>query len=205
MGYHVGDIPAADLVIEPLREEQPVDLTPYDGVEASLWLDGDEVLTPGMLATIDNGLIVVEWPTTTVFDEAGIYELRLTAVNDIEGTRERLPLVYLVADTDDGWHTLDSARNAWPDAPPYDAWLYELLVVAKQQVLDYAPKLEAGARPPVNYRKAQLMQCRNLWNATKVDPASGGMGDDSFVIQPFPLDWMVKQVLRPKTGVPVVG
>lgn len=210
MGYYIGDIPATDLVIDPLRHgpdgEMPVDLDPFTTVEVDLYdPNGEQVLTAGFAAAIAEELIVVEWPASSPFEVAGIYSLRPTLRNDGAGHLERLPAVYLVADIEDGWHTLDSARDIWPDAPGYDSWLYELLDIAKQQVLDYAPALAEGVRPPKNYRLAQRMQARNLWNANKVDPASGGIGEDSFVVQPFPLDWMVKQVIRPKTAVPVVG
>jgi hypothetical protein len=107
-----------------------------------------------------------------------------------------------VADTEDGWHTLDTARDDWRDAPGFDAWLYELLWTARNDVLAYAPALAASQRPPLNYRRAQIMQARNLWNAGKVDPASGGMGEDTFVLRPFPLDWTIKQTLRPKRAIP---
>lgn len=112
------------------------------------------------------------------------------------------------------WHDLVSARRMWRDAPADDETLQTLLNTAQQQVVAYAPITydDTGAvvpidpnAVPVNYRQAQLMQARNMWNAGKVDPASAGMGDDTFAIRPFPLDWMVKQIIRPKTGVPIVG
>jgi hypothetical protein len=28
------------------------------------------------------------------------------------------------------------------------------------------------------------------------------MGEDTFVLRPFPLDWTIKQVLRPKRAIP---
>ena len=57
---------------------------------------------------------------------------------------------------------------------------------------------------PTRYALAQLMQAKNMWNAGRVD-ASGGIGDGGdFVIRPVPLDWHVKQLLRPKRGAPRV-
>lgn len=112
------------------------------------------------------------------------------------------------------WHDIESARDQWVDAPLDDERLEELLTVACQQVVAYAPKsvreaLEADdAAPdevPTNLRVAQLMQARNIFNAQRVDAASGGMGEDTFMVRPHPLDWMVKQIIRPRTGVPRVG
>lgn len=106
------------------------------------------------------------------------------------------------------WHDIESARDQWIDAPLDDDVLEELLDVSVQQVIAYAPALAEPAEGeeldvPVNYRRAQLQQARNLWNASKVDP-SGGIGGDDFVIRPFPLDWIIRQTLRPRRGVPRV-
>lgn len=210
MSYYVGDVPAQPLVIEPARwvdgNEQPIDLTPFSQADAQLYdPDGDLVLTPGFLATIDDEVIIIDWPESSPFDSAGIYELRVVLTNDDTEVRERLAPVRLVADQEDGWHTLDTARDDWRDAPAYDAWLYECLWVARNDVLAFAPALDLGQRPPINYRRAQIMQARNLWNAGKVDAASGESGEGTFVLRPFPLDWVIKQVLRPKRAVPGLG
>ena len=57
---------------------------------------------------------------------------------------------------------------------------------------------------PDSYRQAQLMQARNVWNASKASP-SGDFDGASYGLTSFPLDWMVRQLLRPKRGVPVLG
>lgn len=206
MGYYVGDIPAQPLVIEPARNEEPLDLAPYAIAEVELYgPDNQPVVTEGFTGTIDADTVIVEWPGTSPFPVAGIYQLRIT-LRDLDLTvRERVQPVQLVADIEDGWHTLDTARDAWRGAPLYDAWLYEILWAARDQVIAYAPKLADGVVPPPNYRHAQILQARNLWNAGKVDPASGGIGEDSFIMRPYPLDWIIKQILRPKTAVPVIG
>jgi hypothetical protein len=83
--------------------------------------------------------------------------------------------------------------------------LTDLLFIARSSIEAYAPALPedtpAGACP-VTYRHAQLMQTRNLWNATEVD-AGGGFGGDDYTIRPMPLDWIIKQIVRPKTAIPV--
>jgi len=56
---------------------------------------------------------------------------------------------------------------------------------------------------PDRYRLAQLIQVRNLWNAT-MTTASGDLGGDTFQITPRPLDWHVKALLRPAQGRPRV-
>lgn len=103
------------------------------------------------------------------------------------------------------WHTNDTAREQWLDAPDDDDQLSDLLEVAKEQILAFAPARNDADPVPAGYVVAQLMQARNIWNASQADPANGGIGPDGFVSRPFPLDWMVKQLVRPKRGVPVVG
>jgi hypothetical protein len=105
----------------------------------------------------------------------------------------------------DGFHNLATARFAWSDAPYEDTLLQDLLDIAKSQVEAYSYPISSTSwvgQPSL--RLGQLMQARNIWNAQKVDPSSGGMGEDGFVMRPFPLDWMVRQILRPKRGKPVM-
>lgn len=100
----------------------------------------------------------------------------------------------------------ETGTSVWDEAADLpDSLLTDLLFLARSSVEAYAPVLPAdtpAGRCPVAYRHAQLMQTRNLWNATEVD-SGGGFGGDDFSIRPMPLDWIIKQILRPKTGVPV--
>lgn len=105
------------------------------------------------------------------------------------------------------WYTVEAARVDWRDAPLDHFRLLDLLEVAKAQCLAYAP-LPADADPdypPVGHRVAQLMQARNVWNASKTDPASGGIGDDGFMVRVFPMDWTVKALLRPKRAIGAIA
>lgn len=104
------------------------------------------------------------------------------------------------------WHDIESIRSAWDDAEQIeDDILGELLAVAREAVIAYAPKLSAGTTAiPTRYRVGQAAQVKNLWNATQAGP-NGSIGDDTFAIQPRPLDWHVKQILRPARGRPRVG
>lgn len=96
------------------------------------------------------------------------------------------------------WHTIESARDQWVDAPLDDDQLDELLEVAKDAVLAYAPALDFPDVIPVRYRHAQLMQAQNVWNSSKASP-SGDFDGGGYSLSTFPLDWQVKQVLRPRT------
>lgn len=103
----------------------------------------------------------------------------------------------VVVDPNDEWHDVISARLEWAGAPEADGTLYRLLDVARDQVEAYAPAL-AGKPFPERYRAAQLMQARNTWNASL---SNGDQQTDvgGFVVSIRPLDWAVKQLIRPLT------
>lgn len=100
--------------------------------------------------------------------------------------------------------SLEEARSRWVDAPLDDAHLEELLEAARVAVADFAPDLGEDDSVPAAYRIAQLMQARNIWNSSKTDPG-GSIGDGDFIIRPYPLDKNIRQLLRPKRGLPHVA
>ncbi len=124
-----------------------------------------------------------------------------------------MALITEVDNTKGPWHTPETARVEWVDAESFeDSILTELLEIARMQVLAFAPSIPQDIRPgafgetefvPVNYRRAQLQQARNVWNAANTSPG-GDFGTDSYVIQPRPLDWHVKALLRPTRGRPSI-
>ena len=111
------------------------------------------------------------------------------------------------------WHTIDTARNEWLGAPINDSVLQNLLDVARAEVIAYAPAitteihLEDGIVSnvdedyvPDSYRWAHLQHARNIWNAQTTNPAgSFGSEEGGFVLNAFPMDWAIKQRLRPTT------
>lgn len=113
------------------------------------------------------------------------------------------------------WHTAASAYDEWADAVAVadEDVLTELLEVAKEQVMAYAFKSdreayeaaneEAPYDVPLRLRRAQIRQAENMWNAARVD-SSGEIGEGSFVSSPHPLDWHIKQLIRPRRAVPIV-
>ena len=100
--------------------------------------------------------------------------------------------------------TLTTLRAAWRDAPADDTTLNLYLVTATDQCTAYAP-VNAATDHPERFNLAVLVQVRNLWNGNKVQPEAGGYGDEGFTFRVFPMDWQVKNILRPKTAVPVIA
>lgn len=197
MGYYIGDIPAEAIILDP---PETVDLADFTDSTAVVFSPNS--IDTAVPSTLDAGLgvVIIDPPNDeSLFSVDGIHRLRVTLTNFTTGYRVRLPDVPIVVqDPDSEWHTLDSIRAEWPDAQYIDDGpLWELLAIAREQVLEFAPVLADDAPVPDRYRTAQRVQARNVWNASKVAP-DGTVGQDDFVIRPFPLDWHVKQIIRPK-------
>lgn len=197
MGYYIGDIPAEAIILDP---PETIDLA--DFTDSTAVVVGPNTTDTPVPSTIDAGLgvIIIDPPNDeSLFSIEGIHRLRVTLSNFTTGYRSRLPDVPIVVqDSSSPWHTLDSIRAEWPDTETIeDGPLWTLLALARDQVLAYAPPLAEDAPVPDRYREAQRIQARNVWNASKVS-SDGGIGADDYVIRPFPLDWHVKQIIRPK-------
>jgi len=201
MAFYIDDVPSDAFVIEP---PDTIDLAGFTGAEAEM-IDPTGTVTE-LTATIapDDLSVVVAIPATSMFTEEGVHRLRV-ALTDAPA-RQRLPEVRIVVqDPESEWHTLDSIRDEWPDAERLDdVTLWNMLQVVREQVIEFAPTLAEDAPVPENYRLGQRMQVRNTYNAARVAP-DGGTGEGDFIIRPFPLDWHVKHILRPKSGKPVVA
>lgn len=209
--YRVDDIPAAEDVFDV--PAGVVVAAMYTGVTGALYGPTgtsvtltDATFELGVDAS-QNNIITVNWGTATPFATVGLY--RLAFVLTAAGKQLQLPSYPIVVESEDGWHTIASIADGWADVPWQDEIVYELLELAKEQVVAYAPVLvpnvDLSVTIPARYRKGQAMQARNLWTAAKVDPSNGQIGDDTFTIRPYPLDWVVKQILRPKQVLGFVG
>ena len=129
----------------------------------------------------------------------------VSAILSIGGNSFRTVPARFVVDAEDGWLTVPEARSSWRDAPSSDPVLYRLLASARVAVQSWGREVgEAVERPTDNLVDAQQAQARNTWNAVKSDPANQGIGDEGFVLRPFPLDWTVKNLIRPQSAKPVV-
>lgn len=109
-----------------------------------------------------------------------------------------------------GWivNTMDPrVTQLWPgvgDGLEADDLLIFVFEVARIQCERFAPALPEGAVVPENYVAAQVMQARALVRAgiTGSGDQSGGYGETVAV---FPMDWTVKNLLRPRRGRPYFG
>ena len=116
-------------------------------------------------------------------------------------------------------YTAEEALTRWGVGAPSLARMEELLAVSWAQCVAYAPlpapdytslfesALGDGVPEediPPGHREAHYVQAHNIWNATLKAPGAVTYGPDDMPIALHPLDWHVKQLLRPRTAVPKV-
>lgn len=198
-----GDIPGAlVLELEAVDDGAPVALDGITGAAAELVDPAGTVAAYAAAVDVAADTITVSLPNALT--EPGLWALELTVSTATSAVHVE-PAALVVEAVRDGWHTLASARGQWADAPRSDVALHTFLAGAREQCLDYGPPLEAGARPPLAWQQAQLMQARNCWNAAKTDPASGGIGGDELVFRPYPMDATIRYLIRPRRAVGAIA
>ncbi|MFJ6534418.1 hypothetical protein [Microbacterium sp. NPDC091662] len=120
-------------------------------------------------------------------------------------------------------YTVEEAQTRWGVGAPDAGTLEQLLAVSWEQCVAYAPLTlseinfsaifqaalddedpESALEIPAGHREAHFIQARNIWNATLKAPGASTFGPDGMAISLHPLDWHVKQLLRPRTAVPKV-
>lgn len=205
-GLTVGDAYAGPLsvVVVDGADDEPVDLT---GAAVEAWLTGvDGVRYPGTVAIVDPiaGALSVTWAPAVDVTPAGIWALDVKIATAALIAQASWAFVVDVA----SGLTLEQARAEWRDAPDNDVTLRRLLDVALEQVVEYGPRhvadeIAAGGPIPSRYVQAQLSQARNLLNSARMNP-EGAIGGDGFSFSPFPLDWVIRQTIRPKRGKAVI-
>ncbi len=105
-----------------------------------------------------------------------------------------------------GWVDPDADLSEWRDAPSDENTLARYLGSAYEQCLDFLPHRRdaAGVLQPVvpdpvpeRFKLAQIMQARALYNGV-ITGRDDQQGDGSLGVTVFPMDWSVKNLLRPK-------
>jgi hypothetical protein len=189
--YYVGDNPATPITFDLYSEE---DFSAYTSATVS-------IVNPLGATVATVGAVPVEEETITFAIPAGslltpgIYAFDVLLLGEGMVT---LPSVAFVVQEANGWHSLESARREWRDAPEDDAQLFAILDAAREQCLEFAP--ETAGLVPLRFRQAQLLQARSLWQSGSVSQ-DGALGGGEMSVTVFPMDWTVKALLRPKRAV----
>ncbi|MFT4296526.1 MAG: hypothetical protein QM582_14050 [Micropruina sp.] len=96
-------------------------------------------------------------------------------------------------------------RVLWPGAEDYGDGLEWPLQVAITQCATFAPALADDAPVPTNWVAAQVLQTRALVRAGVVGDGDRAGIDGGETVALFPMDWTVKNLLRPRNGRPYFG
>jgi len=205
--FAAGDVVTSTTLIPyETPDGDPVSLDETD-VPTSTLLAPDGTTQPATSSIVDDGTgtrnvlaftfpgdaftLPGEWATSTILAGA-------------DGS-VRLPGVrFIVQDVSSGWLTLFDIRAEWRDAPASDVVLWRLLEIARVQVDEYTPEPKP-LRPTPNLIGAQREQARDVWNQTKTDPTTLGIGDETLTIRPFPMSPWIKDMIRPKRAKPVIA
>lgn len=200
--YTVGDQPPGITATVLDADGDPV---PLDGVWQVLGQllspeGGNQPVAVGWSTDLDS--VDWTWPAGA-FPDPGLYQVSLVLST---ATGELAPdLLPVIVEAVGGWLTLAMARQLWPDATAIpDLPLWFILESAKAASVAYAPALPVGAPIPPNWVQAQLSQARAVWNLMQTAPQSDLIGYDQSAIRVYPLDYNVRQLLRPKSGKPVM-
>ncbi|TPW75894.1 phage gp6-like head-tail connector protein [Schumannella soli] len=146
------------------------------------------------------------------FAAAGLVRVSVTVTAGGGHVSRELEPIVVESALLDGWLTLETARRLWPDAPDEDEALHVLLAAARNACVAWLGGRayvtgEGGDEVPVtpssDWRQAQLMQARAIWQAGRVNRDGGELGLDT--IQLFPLNRDIRNLLIPKTRVPRWG
>lgn len=193
----VGDVPSSVLVL-PLQDSDGDSLDWIDSVTGS-FVDPLGASTPVTVAVRKEAADVfldVTWPSPSPATVAGLAWLNLVAHAAAPGpVVETIDPHPVIVETPGPWLTIAGARSLWDGGPddPWQVFLY--LGNARRACIEYAPEIAAGPIVP-DYLLAQFMQARNTWEADR----SGGteaLGTGEYAITRHPLDWQVKELLRP--------
>jgi hypothetical protein len=101
-----------------------------------------------------------------------------------------------------GWVETDTVADFWPEAEDLvDAVLVSYLQAAYEQCVAYLPAVPLPTplimtAPPERYVQAQIMQARALYRSNVA--GSGDQLAEGQAVTVFPMDWTVKNLLRPK-------
>jgi len=99
-----------------------------------------------------------------------------------------------------GWVDPETVEDYWADVPVDEAVLASYLQAAYEQCVEYLPPVDLNPYPdpiPARFVQAQIMQARALFRSN-VAGSGDTLGGDGLTVTVYPMDWTVKNLLRPK-------
>lgn len=105
------------------------------------------------------------------------------------------------------WHTADSARAQWSDAPG-GTELSDLLELAKDACWRYVHPDDEEAPEgeiPVRFRVAQLAQAQAVWQLRRTSPGGDSIGLDGYQARVYVFGYDIQKILVPPVHGEMVG
>lgn len=106
------------------------------------------------------------------------------------------------------WYTETSIQNVWRESQAMSsAERTELLAVAREEceAYAYAEDIKDPSNIPARVALAHRLHAQAIWNSQKTT----GRDDDNTLsgqtVTVYPMDWQVKQHLRPRGAVPGIA
>lgn len=103
------------------------------------------------------------------------------------------------------WTTPAEAKAVWADARSFpDADLQKLLNSAHKDCFKFLDPIDGIDPEPADaddsMKLAEIYQARARYQAIKAAGQGNAVGVEGMTVTVFPLDWQVKQLLRPEAG-----
>lgn len=99
-----------------------------------------------------------------------------------------------------GWVNQENVALFWPEADDLDPGvLASYLLAAYEQCVEFLPPVDLQPWPvptPERFKQAQVMQARALYRSN-VTGSGDALGGEGLTVTVFPMDWTVKNLLRP--------
>lgn len=99
-----------------------------------------------------------------------------------------------------GWVDTDEDLLKWPDGARDTEGIAPYLQAAHEQCLAFLPPVDVEPLPdpiPGRFVLAQLLQARALYRSA-IAGSNDQIGPDGMSVTVFPMDWTVKNLLRPR-------
>lgn len=106
------------------------------------------------------------------------------------------------------WYDSSTIQNVWREARTmHESELDELLAVAREECEEFAYPEDVAdpSNIPARVALAHRLHAQAIWNSQKTSGRDDDVTLSGQSVTVYPMDWQVKNHLRPKRGVPAVG
>ena len=106
------------------------------------------------------------------------------------------------------WYTPETITNVWREASSmHESELAEMLAVAREEceAFAYPEDIADPANIPARVALAHRLHAQAIWNSQKTTGRDDDLTLSGQTVTVYPMDWQVKQHLRPRGAVPGIA